>query len=95
MTAEFPHIPVPSGATAHEWQYPSFSLEDVWRDLEWSRHDAGDCVVVVQGSQYTDGRVDRYIAVHPPGVCEELTAAGARQLAAALLDAADSLDMIG
>ena len=46
----------------------------------------------VEGRQYADGRVDRYIVLRPDGFRDELTAADARRLAAGLLDAVDSLD---
>lgn len=60
------------------------------RSLTWSRHDGVDVVVAVAGAQYGDGRVKRYVLLYPDIRGVELTVAGPRQLAAALLNAADS-----
>ena len=91
------NVPVPAGAVVGDWENLSEHVEDmdVFRFLTWSRHDAAGVVVAVEGTQYGDGGVDRYIALRPESFRDELTAADARRLAAGLLDAADSLDACG
>jgi hypothetical protein len=88
--ANHPHLPIPAAAVVGDWCEYSDFLGDTFRCLTWSRHDGGGVVVAVQGEQYGDGRVERYVAVE--GFDVDLRAAAARQLAAALLDAADALD---
>ncbi|WP_226864381.1 hypothetical protein [Mycolicibacterium baixiangningiae] len=86
-------IPVPVGAVAGDWPGPGTHPEDLMRFLTWSRHDAAGAVVAVEGVQYADGRVaEPQIVVYPGGASLELTASTSRQLAAALLDAADALE---
>ena len=58
----------------------------------WSRDDGGHLSVEIFGLQLSDGRVERHI-VDKARDCS-MTAAGARQRAAALLDAADELDRL-
>ena len=48
--------------------------------------------MAVEGRQYADDRVDRCIGLQPDGRDAELTASSARLLAAAPVDAADTLD---
>jgi hypothetical protein len=83
-------LPSPAGAVVGDWCHPSDFLEDAFRCLTWSRHDAAGVVVAVQGEQYGDGRIERYVGVD--GLDVDLAAGAARQLAATLLDAADALD---
>jgi hypothetical protein len=59
--------------------------------LEWSTHDAAGITVGVDGAQYADGLVERHIKLYD-AEGTELTAAGARELAAALLSTADVYD---
>ena len=71
--------------------------EDVVRYSTWSRHDKEKVGVGVEGEQYGDGEVCRHIALYSKDVHRDLrdiTADGARQLAAALIEAADALDRI-
>jgi hypothetical protein len=87
---EVPDLPIPTDAVPGDWTCLTGHAEDWIRTMTWSRHDAAGAVVAVQGAQYADGRIERYI--YFDDVPDELTAAGARQLAAALLDAADAAD---
>jgi hypothetical protein len=87
-------VPVPAGAAAGDWCDDTDFLEDVYRSLVWSRHDAAGIAVAVEGEQYVDGSVVRYVVLRLASADAELTAAGSRQLAAALLDAADSIDSV-
>ena len=94
MTAtNFPDLPIPAGATADDWCDLTDIEGDVTRSLTWSRHDAARVGVAVDGWQYADGRVTRWVSLYDTE-CKELTAEGARQLAAALLDAADELERL-
>lgn len=49
------------------------------------------CEVALRGFQFSDGRTERYIWC---GGCDELTADDARQLAVALVEAADTIDRL-
>ncbi|ORA13585.1 hypothetical protein [Mycobacterium asiaticum] len=83
----------PAGAVAGNWFEFSGVPGDVMRYLTWSRHDAAGAVIAVEGTQAGDGQlISRCISVYEN--TEELTAVQARQLAAALLNAADSLDAL-
>ncbi|WP_322860114.1 hypothetical protein U8D42_12735 [Mycobacterium europaeum] len=87
-----PDCPIPAGAVAGDW----FDVgdPDAHRMLTWSRHDVIQVRITVEGTQYVDGRVERRVTLYPNSSDVDLTAAGARQLAAALLNAADALDML-
>src|SRR5689334_4549520 len=64
------------------------------RRLTWSRHDAAGVIVAVAGAQFADGYVERSVELQAESPDVELTAAAARMLAAALLNAADSFDRL-
>ena len=86
-----PDLPVPVGATAHDWcRNPTGRDGELIRYLSWSTHDAA-VGVGVDGAQYADGLVEQHIKLYD-AEATELTAAGARELAAALLSAADVYD---
>jgi len=61
------------------------------RTLSWASWLDG--LVTVDGRQHTDGRVDAHVSVWV-GDSHEGDAAQARQLAAALLDAAEAHDLL-
>ena len=82
---ECPDVPIPPGATADDWCRLTGQPAALIRFLTWSHHDAAGIGVTVDGAQYPDGRVERYVSVYGDNVT--LTAAQARQLAAALLAA--------
>ena len=83
--------PLPAGATTDGTWSDLLDVEgDCVRALEWSRHDAAGVGVGVDGWQHLDGRVDRHISLYDAD--KELSAEGARLLAAALIEAADALD---
>lgn len=91
MTNTFRQPPIPAGATADPW-YDGIDEGEQIRSLNWSNHDTPKVAVGVDGRQYfSNGNVERFIALYPGGDCD-LTANEARQLAAALLNAADTLD---
>jgi hypothetical protein len=89
--AHFGHLPDPAGAQFVE------HFEDDGHG-GWSRRFDGtvravdDVHVQVVGAQHTDGRIERSVHVHANGV--ELTGGQARELAAALTEAADELDRL-
>ena len=58
------------------------------RGVEVSRHDTSTAGVAVDGWQHQDGTVERYIGLYD---VKDMNAAQARDLAAALLAAADEL----
>lgn len=89
-TIGIPDVPVPVGAVPGDWcflgsPYP----EEAYRSLTWARFDAAGIVVAIEGAQYGDGRVHRFVGVDGT---ELASSVDARQLAAALLNAADALD---
>ena len=92
-TTQLPDLPVPAGATAGDWCDLTDIEGGITRSLEWSRHDAAGVGVAVDGWQQADGRIDRCVSLYDTE-SKELTAAGARQLAAALVEAADALDRL-
>ena len=86
-------VPAPAGATADDWGYLTGIDNDRARALLWSRHDTDKIGVAVDGWQTAHGDITRGISLYDTD--KELTAADARQLAAALLNAADQLDQLG
>ncbi len=86
-----PNLPVPAGATADAWCDLTAIDGDRARALLWSRHDTDKIGVAVDGWQTAEGEVTRAVSLYDVED-KELTAADARRLAAALLDAADALD---
>lgn len=91
MTNTYRQPPIPAGAHADDWYD---STTDQVRSLTWSNHDTPKVGVGVDGRQYfSTGSVERYIALYPH-TDSDLTASEARQLAAALLNAADKLDQL-
>ena len=87
-----PNLPVPAGATADDWSDFTDIDGDHARALLWSRHDTDKIGVAVDGWQTADGQVIRAVSLYDAD--KELTAADARKLAAALLNAADELDRL-
>lgn len=85
---------VPAGATADPWDLDDPLLPDSMRSLNWSTHDTAKVGVGVDGFQYGDGTVARFVALYPGDKDRELDADDARELAAALVEAAAALDEI-
>ncbi len=83
-------LPIPAGATADDWLDPVNATDQVGRSLTWSSHDAARVGITVDGWQYASGLFDRYVSLYDTD--HKLSAADARQLAAALIQAADALD---
>lgn len=90
-------LPVPEGATADDWsawadEPHDFDTDGIGRSVEWSRHDAGGVGVVIDGVQFADGRVSKAISLYDTD--RGLSVSDARDLAAALVTAADELERL-
>jgi hypothetical protein len=93
MTAAVPfdHVAEPAGAVrTFDWQ-----LDSSWfRDFEGTTHRSGQARVQICGRQEADGSTRRWIAVRARHL-DGLQPAAARELAAALADAADEIERLG
>lgn len=89
--ASFNDVPPPAGAVrTFGWQRDS----NWFRDFEGTKRCAGQTRVHVFGRQQADGSARRWIAVYTRRL-DALNAAAARELAAALNDAADEIERFG
>jgi len=87
------NIPLPHGATADDW--PSVDHDGVLvRSLEWGRFDTSKVGVSIDGSQRADGAYTRGISFYGVSEGQPIDSAQARELAAALIEAADELDRL-
>jgi hypothetical protein len=93
ITAAVPldDVAPPAGAVrTFHWQ-----LDSNWfRDFEGTKHRGGQAHVQIYGRQQADGSTRRWIAVHTRHL-DGLDAAAARELAAALTEAADEIQRLG
>ncbi len=91
-TTTEPNVPLPAGATTDGWH--SITNDGLpSRSLEWSRHDTGTAGVSVDGWQDATGAYSKGVSVY--GIeGKAVTAVEARDLAAALIEAADELDKL-
>jgi hypothetical protein len=89
--APFDHVAQPAGAVrTFDWQ-----LDGNWfRDFEGTTRRSGQARVQISGRQQADGSTRRWIAVHTRHL-DALGPAAARDLAAALTDAADEIERLG
>jgi hypothetical protein len=87
----FGDVAPPAGAVrTFAWQ-----LDGNWfRDFEGTTRRGGPARVQIFGRQQADGSTRRWIAVHS-GHLDALDAAATRELAAALIDAADEIERLG
>ena len=88
-----PNVPLPAGATSDGWD-PVTDDGNLVRSLEWSTHDSGKIAVSVDGSQDDTGSFTRGISFYGASEGKAMTAVQARELAAALIDAAAELDKL-
>jgi hypothetical protein len=89
--ASFKDVAPPAGATrTFGWQRNS----NWFRDFEGTKRCAGQARIHIFGRQQADGSARRWIAVHTRRL-DALSAAAARELAAALNDAADEIELLG
>jgi hypothetical protein len=93
-TDNLANVPHPAGATAvHEWDpyADTATTTRYFRGGSWviERADrAIDMCLQVDGIQHADGRVERFVVLDD----DNMTAALARRLAAALVEAADEVE---
>ena len=87
----FGDVAPPTGAVrTFAWQ-----LDSNWfRDFEGTTRRGGPARVQIFGRQQADGSTRRWIAVHSRYL-DTLDAAATRELAAALIDAADEIERLG
>ena len=85
-------VPPPSEATGTLCDWEERDGDRFGRMFTVSRADVADTGVEICGVQYDDGRIERAILL--TDAPEDITAAEARALAAALLAAADDLDRL-
>ncbi|GAB4672267.1 hypothetical protein [Mycobacterium avium] len=95
----YPYLPVPTGA--EWWEWADAGTPQAHRNFHGTRrvidrrddpYNAPDIEVYVRGWQHLDGSVDREIVGHELNSDEGLTVAHARQLARALIAAADEAE---
>jgi hypothetical protein len=89
-TIDLPDLPVPT-RTADDWNSVGADSGLPVRSLAWSRHDKVG--VSVDGWQDAAGEFLRHISLYDTEG-KQLTATDARALAAALLEAADALELV-
>jgi hypothetical protein len=93
VTAAMPldDVAPPAGAVrTFRWQLDS----DWFRDFEGTKRRGGQVHVQICGRQQADGSTRRWIAVHTRHL-DALDATAARELAAALTEAADEIQRLG
>lgn len=89
-----PNVPVPAGAVRDGWT--SYDHDGtLTRSLEWSSHDTANVGVTIDGWQRATGEYACDVSIYGVFECKSIDAVEARQLAAALLNAADDLDKFG
>ncbi len=90
-TTADPDVPLPAGATADDW--PSVDHDGVLvRSLEWCRYDTDKVGVSIDGSQRATGEYTKGISFYGVSEGQSIDSTQARELAAALIKAADELD---
>lgn len=89
---QFAEVPRPDGAGVGDWELHTDGSG--WsRSLTWSEVAVGQMAVGVDGRQRTDWTIERGVTVYnDEGI--ELSSEQARELAAAILAAADALDRL-
>lgn len=92
--ARLAHIELPAGATTDSAGWSKNLREPGWsRSLEWTRIANGDGpALYIDGRQQDDGTFSRSISLYVDEI--SLTASGARELAAALNEAAHVLERL-
>jgi hypothetical protein len=93
---EFGHLAPPAGAAKlFHWDNGTYFLDEWSREFEGARRTIGTTLgkftISIGGVQRQDGRVTRYLTIDGDDV---LDSDDARQLAAALIEAADELERL-
>jgi hypothetical protein len=84
-------VPLPSGATDVSGWEKNLQRDGWSRTLVWRTWDSGESAVDIAGRQESDGTYTRQITLED-GV--DFTSTGARQVAGALIEAADEIDRL-
>jgi hypothetical protein len=95
--AQFAHIALPPGATTNEyWTREPDGNGLHSRALEWWEKGGRESAVYIHGIQYSDGHFERLIGIllDNNDTLDIETAGAAREIAAALIEAADRADRI-
>ena len=94
IDAAHAHVAVPAGAVAVDGWTRSTRTGEWTRPIEWQRFNRSgdDMAVAIDGVQRLDGSYTRQITVY--GENGELTSVAARDMAEALIAAADALDQL-
>jgi hypothetical protein len=94
-------VPLPAGATqVYDWDDTSTDTPSrYWRGSSWlidanDLRGAEDIEVFIDGVQHADGRVERFVHVHQTHSDDIITIEQVRQLAQALLAAADEAEQM-
>jgi hypothetical protein len=98
-TDPFPQVPFPAGAVKADWQdlgspnaFRYFEGEHRVVDRREDLPSSQDVLVYIAGTQALDGTVEREIVVHQLHADHPITPQQARQVARALVAAADDID---
>lgn len=89
-----PGRPVPAPAVAvaiHEW-HDAHETREASRYFVGTVRRVGTAEIVIDGTQYSDGRIDRCLTVYGVDTERGMTTEFAREIAAALMQAAHELD---
>lgn len=87
-------VPVPAGATLIDGWDTKDKTNTLTRPVEWAKFDTARVDISVDAWQETSGAYTPGISLYSISDGDALTAAEARELAAALLQAADELDRL-
>jgi hypothetical protein len=92
----FPSVPHPAGAiTVYEWEDPRpFCAALPNRYFVGTRRQAGRVEILIDGTQWSDGRTELSLTVHGVDCDENMPTDTARNVAAALIEAADEIDQV-
>jgi hypothetical protein len=84
-------VPVPAGAvTTYEWDDTHTPTPS--RYWSGTRRRVGRAEILLDGTQWADGRIDRCLTVYGVNTDQNMPADTARKIAAALMQAANELD---
>jgi hypothetical protein len=100
ITTTTPDVPLPGGAVrVHEWERPEVTgygqarfFVGVSRLVDIEQLRGGNIEVTVDGTQWADGRIERWITVYQMYPDSPVTPGEARKIAAALIECADEAD---
>jgi hypothetical protein len=100
-TTTAPDVPLPGGAVrVHEWERPEVTgypesarfFVGASRTVDIEQQRGGNIEVTVDGTQWADGRIERWITVYQMHPDSPAASGEARKIAAALIECADEAD---